>query len=53
MPDSRSVAAPITAADGGVSVPRRFTEDGVHPFDCIEWEIRDALIGDPASPAFE
>ncbi len=53
MPDSRSAAAPITAADGGVSVPRRFTEDGVHPFDCIEWEIRDALIGDPDAPAFE
>ncbi len=53
MPDSRSAAAPITAAPGGVSVPRRFTEDGVHPFDCIEWEIRDALIGDPAAPAFE
>ena len=53
MPDSRSAAPPITAAPGGVSVPRRFTDDGVHPFDCIEWEIRDALIGDPASPAFE
>ena len=24
-----------------------------HPFDCVEWEIRDALIGDPADPAFE
>ena len=53
MPDSRSAAAPITAATGGVSVPRRFTEDGVHPFDCVEWEIRDAVIGDPAAPAFE
>ena len=53
MPDSRSAAAPITAASGGVSIPRRYTEDGVHPFECIEWEIRDALIGDPESPAFE
>ena len=24
-----------------------------HPFDEIEWETRDALIGDPAKPAFE
>ena len=25
----------------------------MHPFDEIEWEVRDALIGDPAKPAFE
>ncbi|HEU4599545.1 MAG TPA: vitamin B12-dependent ribonucleotide reductase, partial [Solirubrobacterales bacterium] len=25
----------------------------MHPFDQIEWEIRDAVIGDPESPAFE
>ncbi len=54
MSDSRSAAAPsVTASGAGVSVPRRFTAAGEHPFDCIEWEIRDALIGDPASPAFE
>ena len=54
MSHSRSATAPaITAAGDGVSVPRRFTAAGVHPFDCIEWEIRDAVIGDPESPAFE
>jgi ribonucleoside-diphosphate reductase alpha chain len=54
MPDSRSATAPaITAAGDGVSVPRRFTEAGVHPFDGVEWEIRNAVIGDPAAPAFE
>ncbi len=37
----------------GLSVERRFSTSGVHPFDQIEWEIRDALIGDPAKPAFE
>src|SRR3954467_14047315 len=37
----------------GLSIERRFTTAGVHPFDCVEWEIRDAVIGDPASPAFE
>src|SRR5438874_7358831 len=37
----------------GVTIGRRFTEPGVHPFDAVEWEIRDALIGDPADPAFE
>ncbi|MEA2362369.1 MAG: ribonucleoside-diphosphate reductase alpha chain, partial [Thermoleophilaceae bacterium] len=54
MSHSRSAAAPsVTATGAGVSVPRRFTEAGTHPFDCVEWEIRDALIGDPAKPAFE
>jgi len=37
----------------GVTVERRYTEPGVHPFDQVEWEIRDALIGDPEDPAFE
>ena len=37
----------------GLSIERRFSTAGVHPFDQIEWEIRDAVIGDPASPAFE
>src|SRR5688572_25131038 len=38
---------------GGVGLQRRFTEAGTHPFDAIEWEIRDAVIGDPENPAFE
>jgi ribonucleoside-diphosphate reductase alpha chain len=50
MSDSRSAPAPT--AGQGVSLERRFTESGRHPFDCVEWEIRDALIGDPSSPAF-
>src|SRR5688572_22903747 len=54
MSDSRNATAPaITAAGDGVSVGRRFTEAGVNPFDAVEWEIRDAVIGDPESPAFE
>ena len=54
MSHSRNAAAPsVTASGAGVSVPRRFTEEGKHPFDCVEWEIRDALIGDPAKPAFD
>src|SRR6186713_2432679 len=54
MSDSRDATAPsIAATDAGVTVPRRFTEAGVHPFDQVEWELRDAIIGDPESPAFE
>jgi ribonucleoside-diphosphate reductase alpha chain len=37
----------------GVTVARRFTEPGTHTFDAVEWEIRDAVIGDPEAPAFE
>jgi len=37
----------------GLSIERRFSTPGVHPFDQIEWEIRDAVIGDPAAPAVE
>jgi ribonucleoside-diphosphate reductase alpha chain len=37
----------------GVVVERRLTREGVHPFDEVEWELRDAVIGDPAKPAFE
>src|SRR3954452_139741 len=50
MSNSRSAAPASTGR--GVSLERRFTDAGKHPFDCIEWEIRDALIGDPADPAF-
>jgi ribonucleoside-diphosphate reductase alpha chain len=37
----------------GLSIERRFSTAGAHPFDEIEWEIRDAVIGNPESPAFE
>jgi ribonucleoside-diphosphate reductase alpha chain len=37
----------------GLSIERRFSTAGVHPFDQVEWELRDAVIGDPESPAFE
>src|SRR6187431_3430691 len=43
----------VHAADHGLAIERRFTKPGVHPFDELEWESRDARIGDPAKPAFE
>ena len=50
-----SKTATATPKNGlkGLSVERRFSTAGVHPFDEIEWEIRDAVIGDPENPAFE
>ncbi|OLE38363.1 MAG: ribonucleoside-diphosphate reductase, adenosylcobalamin-dependent [Actinobacteria bacterium 13_1_20CM_3_68_9] len=50
---SKSAAKEAKTGKEGLSVERRFTTPGVHPFDEIEWELRDAVIGDPASPAFE
>jgi ribonucleoside-diphosphate reductase alpha chain len=37
----------------GLAIERRFSSPGTHPFDEIEWETRDAVIGDPGAPAFE
>src|ERR671937_159062 len=37
----------------GLSVRRKFTTAGVHPFDAIEWEQRDARIGHGDKVAFE
>ncbi len=53
MPDIATTTPDQTQTRGGVGLKRKFTEAGVHPFDAVEWEIRDALIGDPAKPAFE
>jgi ribonucleoside-diphosphate reductase alpha chain len=55
MPQSPSSAADITArrTGQGVMVERRYTEPGVHPFEQVEWEVRDAVIGNPENPAFE
>src|ERR671934_1749076 len=43
----------VRAGDQGLAIERRFTREGVHPFDEVEWELRDAIIGDPSKPAFE
>jgi ribonucleoside-diphosphate reductase alpha chain len=34
-------------------INRRFTTAGTHPFDAIEWEVRDARIGSGDKIAFE
>jgi ribonucleoside-diphosphate reductase alpha chain len=47
-----AVASPRNGLQG-LSIERHFSTPGVHPFDQIEWEMRDAVIGNPESPAFE
>src|SRR5436190_22142035 len=50
---SKTAANNASTRQERLKVERRFTTPGVHPFDEIEWELRDAVIGDPESPAFE
>src|SRR3990170_2849947 len=37
----------------GLRVRRSFTREGVHPYDEIEWELRDAVIPGEAGNVFE
>jgi ribonucleoside-diphosphate reductase alpha chain len=40
-------------AGEGLSIRRYFTTPGTHPFDAIEWELRDARIGHGDKVSFE
>ncbi|HEV2773925.1 MAG TPA: vitamin B12-dependent ribonucleotide reductase [Thermoleophilaceae bacterium] len=53
MPSHTAADSTTAQTAQGVRVARRLTEAGIHPFDAVAWELRDAVIGDPASPAFE
>src|SRR3954462_4755320 len=53
QPGTAATETPPVRTGQGVTVARRVTEPGTHPFDAVEWEIRHAVIGDPESPAFE
>ena len=35
---------PEAGSPAGLTVQRRYTVPGVHPFDCVEWDVRDAVI---------
>jgi ribonucleoside-diphosphate reductase alpha chain len=39
------VSAKVEVEGGGIHVDRRFTREGVHPFDEVTWETRTAAIG--------
>src|SRR5581483_7011692 len=42
-----------SSAGNGLSVSRYFTTPGQHPFDAIEWELRDARIAHGDRVSFE
>jgi ribonucleoside-diphosphate reductase alpha chain len=37
-------SVPVTEAARGLRFQRRYTTPGVHPYDTVEWELRDAVI---------
>ena len=43
--DQARVSAKVEVEGGGIHVERRFTHEGVHPFDEVTWETRTAAIG--------
>ncbi len=53
-PQSTQVTLVQDVAQGhAMNIGRRFTTSGVHPFDTVEWELRDARIGHGDKVAFE
>ena len=53
----RAMAHPTTVEQmtpgRALSIERLFTSPGTHPFDAVEWELRDARIGHGDRVAFE
>src|SRR6202453_3867304 len=49
----QTAVADVTQAGTALSIKRLFTNPGVHPFDTVEWELRDARIGHGDRVAFE
>ncbi|HWJ49424.1 MAG TPA: vitamin B12-dependent ribonucleotide reductase, partial [Solirubrobacteraceae bacterium] len=52
-PVTDSTISQDTTADQTLSIRRFFTKPGVHPFETVEWELRDARIGHGDRVAFE
>jgi len=53
-PQSTQATFGTDVAQGrALSIDRRFNSPGQHPFDTVEWELRDARIGHGDKVAFE
>jgi ribonucleoside-diphosphate reductase alpha chain len=49
----QSSVAEVVQAGTALSIKRMFTSPGTHPFDEVEWELREARIGHGDRVAFE
>jgi ribonucleoside-diphosphate reductase alpha chain len=52
-PTPHTTISHATASGKALEVKRFFTSHGAHPFDAVEWELRDARIGHGDRVAFE
>jgi ribonucleoside-diphosphate reductase alpha chain len=50
---ARAASKSPKTSERGLVIERRFSTEGTHPLDELDWEIRDAVIGDPENPVFE
>ncbi len=50
---SQTPLSPEATPGQGLSIRRYFTTPGLHPFDAVEWELRDARIGHGDKVSFE
>jgi ribonucleoside-diphosphate reductase alpha chain len=46
-------AAPLHTPSNRLQFQRRFTREGTHPYDEVEWELRDAIIPGDGGNVFE
>ena len=48
MVTTRAALQAVATGEGrhGLTLARHFTSEGVHPYDELEWELRDAVIND-------
>jgi ribonucleoside-diphosphate reductase alpha chain len=53
MADASQTSFTDSQTAQGLSIERYFTSDGKHPFDQVEWELRDARIGHGGKVSFE
>jgi ribonucleoside-diphosphate reductase alpha chain len=52
-PTPHTTISHATASGNALEVKRFFSTPGTHPFDAVEWELRDARIGHGDRVAFE
>ena len=52
-PTPHSTISHVTTPGDALEIKRFFTTPGTHPFDAVEWELRDARIGHGDRIAFE
>ncbi|HJW49625.1 MAG TPA: vitamin B12-dependent ribonucleotide reductase [Candidatus Limnocylindria bacterium] len=53
IPRQQSVPSATSAPRKGLRLERHFTREGVHPYDDIDWELRDAVIPGEGGNVFE